>query len=125
MSLMMIKPHIVLLSAVLLPEGQLYIDDDLFSELNGVTLEHTLYIALGNVPPSGKSSPIFATKIQEVMALRYGLYDSQWRSIKDISKTVGMTRQCIYKIQKHVLGHLRQPKWRDILQPYVKPGVFS
>jgi hypothetical protein len=78
----MIKPETVLLSGILLPAGRLYLDDDLFSESNGVTLSKALYTALGEVSRDAKRRYVFCGKVQEVMALRYGLHDVSYVLLK-------------------------------------------
>ena len=115
-----IRPEIKLLSAILLPKSESYIEDEIFSELNGVTLSQALYEALGEVSLEACRRPRFAPKVQEIMANRYGLLNGQGRLLRDVGKSFGMTRQGIFVIERLALEYLRLPKYRDKLLLYVR-----
>jgi RNA polymerase primary sigma factor len=47
-----------------------------------------------------------------VLQLRFGLLDSQERTLEEVGKRLGVTRQRIRKIEARALDELRQP-WRS------------
>ena len=116
----MFKSETTLLSAILL-HNSLFQNEDLFTELNGVTLQQALYIALGEISQVAGHRWSFARKVQSVMALRYGLLDGKRRTLEEVGQSAGMTRQGIFNIQRTALEYLRQPRWCKALTLYVKP----
>jgi hypothetical protein len=118
---MPIKTETILLSAIFLPDRQAYHDDDIVPEVKGVTVSQALYNVLGEVAQEALHLWSFTAKVQEVMALRYGLCDGQFRPLEAVGKSIGMTRQGVYIIERHALQYLRLLRFRRKLLPYIKP----
>ena len=59
---------------------------------------------------------------QEVVRMRFGLDDGQARTLEEVGKALGVTRERIRQIEAKTLNKLRQGRYREQLQAFVGEG---
>jgi len=59
---------------------------------------------------------------QEVVRLRFGLVDGQPRTLEEVGREFGVTRERIRQIEAKTLAKLRHPNRSDRLRPYMEPS---
>ncbi len=59
---------------------------------------------------------------QEVVRLRFGLVDGRPRTLEEVGREFGVTRERIRQIEAKTLAKLRHPNRSDRLRPYMEPS---
>lgn len=67
-----------------------------------------------------KSMRVLTDREREVLSLRFGLNDGQTRTLEEVGKQFGITRERIRQIEAKALRKLRKPKYSHNLKDYVR-----
>ena len=67
-----------------------------------------------------KSMRVLTDREREVLSLRFGLEDGRMRTLEEVGKQFGITRERIRQIEAKALRKLRKPKYSHNLKDYVK-----
>jgi RNA polymerase primary sigma factor len=57
---------------------------------------------------------------REVLYMRYGLQDGRNRTLEDVGKQIGVTRERIRQIEAKALRKLRHPSRANMLRDYLE-----
>ena len=80
--------------------------------------EIVIVINAGDIEKSKVRGDLGITYEQDVLRLRFGLNDGRERTLDEIGKQFGVTRERIRQIEAKALKKLRSPKHRKKLQGY-------
>jgi RNA polymerase primary sigma factor len=61
-----------------------------------------------------------STREQEILRLRYGLDDNQFRTLEEVGKKLGITRERVRQIEAKVLRKLRHPRFSKELKAFLE-----
>ncbi len=64
----------------------------------------------------------FHEREQDVVRMRFGLDDGQPRTLEEVGKAFGVTRERIRQIEAKTLNKLRHPRYREQLKAYLGEG---
>ncbi len=64
----------------------------------------------------------FNEREQDVVRMRFGLDDGQPRTLEEVGKAFGVTRERIRQIEAKTLNKLRHPRYREQLKAYLGEG---
>ena len=64
----------------------------------------------------------FHEREQDVVRMRFGLDDGQARTLEEVGKAFGVTRERIRQIEAKTLNKLRHPRYREQLKAYIGEG---
>ena len=56
---------------------------------------------------------------RRVLALRYGIMDGRFRTLEEVGKEIGMTRERARQIESEALSHLRTSPFGSHLRDYL------
>jgi len=86
-------------------------DDEVSLEewIEKVDLRTQVFAALGSLNP----------RSQEIIAMRYGLYDDQVYTLEEVGKMFGLTRERIRQIEATTIERLRKQKYSRVLMEYL------
>ena len=70
--------------------------------------------------PSRRRSPTCRTREQDVVRLRFGLEDGKIRTLEEVGKEFGVTRERVRQIESKTLAKLRRPDAAYLLRDYLE-----
>ena len=112
------KPETKLMSAIF---GVWYRDEDLCESRDGVTLRDTNFYLLEEISEQHRRhSPAFSKRVTRVIALRFGFEDGQSKTLEQVGKEFGVTRETIRRHEAKVLRFLRHPMRARVLKPLIR-----
>ena len=111
------KPETKLMSAIF---GVSYRDEDLCESRDGVSLRDTIFRLLEEVSKQfRRRSPAFSKRVTRVFALRFGFEDGQSKTLEQVGKELGVTRESIRQVEAKALRFLRHPVRSTALKPFI------
>ena len=122
------KPETRLMRAIFWykPESSGYLgDDDLYQEVNGKSLRDALFELIGEIEQDPRFHPKFSARCRRLAMLRFGFEDGRDRTLAEIGREFGVTRETVRRTEAKLLRVLRHPSRARRLKAYIKGSGYD